>query len=111
MTRPLVDRPSRLSARFPENTLTAYRAAIAAGADLVESDARLSKDGVVWSCHDATLARLTGDSRAIADLTSAELAAIALPGGERLTTLPRRSRPDRTGPTGAHRREDEIEST
>ncbi|MET0427998.1 MAG: glycerophosphodiester phosphodiesterase family protein [Microvirga sp.] len=87
MTRTLAIAHRGFSARFSENTLTAYRAAIDAGADIVESDARLSKDGIVWCCHDATLARLTGDSRAIADLTSAELSAIVLPGPERLTTL------------------------
>ena len=68
MTRTLAIAHRGFSARYPENTLTAYRAAIEAGADLVESDARLSRDGVVWCCHDATLARLTGDSRAVADL-------------------------------------------
>jgi glycerophosphoryl diester phosphodiesterase len=57
------------------------------GADIVESDARLSKDGVVWACHDANLARLTGETRAIADLTSVELAEIRLPQNERLMTL------------------------
>jgi glycerophosphoryl diester phosphodiesterase len=87
MTRTLAIAHRGFSARYPENTLTAYRAAVRAGADIVESDARLSKDGIVWSCHDATLARLTGDSRAVGDLTSEELAAIVLPGAERLTTL------------------------
>ena len=87
MTRPLVIAHRGYSARYTENTLTAYRAAISAGVDLVESDARLSKDGAVWSCHDATLERLTGDKRAIANLTSAELAGIALPGNERLVML------------------------
>jgi glycerophosphoryl diester phosphodiesterase len=87
MTRPLAIAHRGYSARFPENTLTAYRAAIEAGADLIESDARLSKDGDVWACHDATLARLNGDATAIASLTSEELTAIILPGGERLTTL------------------------
>jgi glycerophosphoryl diester phosphodiesterase len=87
MTRPLVIAHRGYSARYTENTFTAYQAAISAGVDLVESDARLSKDGVVWSCHDATLERLTGDKRAIANLTSAELAGIALPGNERLVML------------------------
>jgi len=87
MNRPLVIAHRGFSARHIENTMTAYRAAIAAGADLVESDARLSKDGEVWSCHDATLQRLTGDTRAIADLTSSELSEVALSGGERLATL------------------------
>lgn len=87
MKRPLVIAHRGFSARYIENTLTAYRAAVAAGADIVESDARLSKDGQVWSCHDATLQRLIGDPRAIADLTSSDLSAVKLPGGERLTTL------------------------
>ena len=47
MTRPLIVAHRGYSARYTENTLTAYRAAIAAGADVVESDARLSKDGTV----------------------------------------------------------------
>lgn len=87
MTRPFVIAHRGYSARYTENTLTAYRAAISAGVDLVESDARLSKDGAVWSCHDATLERLTGDKRAVANLTSAELAGISLPGNERLVML------------------------
>ena len=45
--KPLVIAHRGHSARYPENTLEAYRAAIAAGADLVETDARLSADGVV----------------------------------------------------------------
>ena len=87
MTRTLAIAHRGFSARFPENTLTAYREAVRAGADLIESDARLSRDGVVWACHDATLARLTGDARDVADLTSEDLSAIVLPGDERLTTL------------------------
>ena len=52
MTRPLVIAHRGHSARYPENTLEAYRAAIASGADLVETDARLSADGVVIASHD-----------------------------------------------------------
>jgi glycerophosphoryl diester phosphodiesterase len=87
MTRPLVIAHRGYSARYTENTLTAYRAAMSAGVDIVECDARLSKDGAVWSCHDATLERLIGDKRAIAHMTNAELAGIALPGNERLVML------------------------
>ena len=87
MTRPLIVAHRGYSARYTENTLTAYRAAIAAGADVVESDARLSKDGTVWSCHDGTLSRLTGDERAVADLRDADLASVRLSGDERLVTL------------------------
>ncbi|TML76913.1 MAG: glycerophosphodiester phosphodiesterase, partial [Actinobacteria bacterium] len=40
------------SARAPENTLTAFRAALEAGADGVELDARLTADDVVVVLHD-----------------------------------------------------------
>jgi glycerophosphoryl diester phosphodiesterase len=87
MSRPLVIAHRGYSACYMENTLAAYRAAISAGADLVESDARLSKDGRVWSCHDASLERISGHARAVADMTSSELSDIALPDGERLVAL------------------------
>ncbi|OZI66835.1 glycerophosphodiester phosphodiesterase [Bordetella genomosp. 11] len=89
MHTPLIIAHRGYSARYPENTESAYRGAIAIGADIVESDARLSRDGVVLACHDATLDRIAGDARAVADMTSAELQAVALDGGERLSFLPR----------------------
>lgn len=48
------------SADAPENTLPAFRLALAAGADGVELDARLCATGEVVVFHDATLDRLTG---------------------------------------------------
>lgn len=89
MHPPLVIAHRGYSARYTENTQSAYHGAVAAGADVVESDARLSRDGVVFACHDATLARLAGDPRAVADMSTAELQAVALPAGERLSFLPR----------------------
>ncbi|MBS7698728.1 MULTISPECIES: glycerophosphodiester phosphodiesterase family protein [unclassified Chelatococcus] len=86
MTRPLAIAHRGYSARFPENTLEAYRAAIEAGADIIETDARLAADGVVVACHDATLARLAGREDAVADLPSHALLGIELPRGA-LTTL------------------------
>ncbi|ANN65543.1 glycerophosphodiester phosphodiesterase [Bordetella bronchialis] len=87
--RPLVIAHRGDSAHHVENTLTAYRGAVDIGADVVESDARLSRDGSVFACHDATLQRIAGDARAVADMTAAELRAVALAGGERLAPLPR----------------------
>jgi len=48
-----------LPARYPENTLPSFLAAMAAGADGLESDLRLSADGVIMLMHDATLDRTT----------------------------------------------------
>ncbi|MCG6962179.1 MAG: glycerophosphodiester phosphodiesterase [Acidobacteria bacterium] len=48
--RPLVIGHRGFAARFPENTTAAVREAVAAGADGVETDVRLSRDGI-WVCH------------------------------------------------------------
>lgn len=47
------------SAHAPENTLAAFRAALAAGADMVEFDVGLTRDLVPVILHDATLDRTT----------------------------------------------------
>ncbi|MBN9177299.1 MAG: glycerophosphodiester phosphodiesterase [Microbacterium sp.] len=59
-----------------ENTLAAIAAAHAVGAEYVESDCHLTRDGAVVLFHDADLTRVTGDPRAVADVRYAELAAI-----------------------------------
>ncbi|MDB5107931.1 MAG: glycerophosphodiester phosphodiesterase, partial [Candidatus Binatus sp.] len=40
------------SGTFPENTLSAFRAAIEARADMCELDVQLSRDGAVVVIHD-----------------------------------------------------------
>jgi glycerophosphoryl diester phosphodiesterase len=57
----------------PENTLAAFAAAEAAGADGIEVDVRLSADGRPVLFHD----RLAPGGRAVAELTAAELSAAA----------------------------------
>lgn len=47
------------SAKAPENTLAAIRRAIADGADFVEVDARLTRDGALVLMHDENLVRTT----------------------------------------------------
>jgi glycerophosphoryl diester phosphodiesterase len=66
------------SAHAPENTLAAFQMAIAAGADGVEFDVRLAKDGIPVVIHDRTLKRLAGRKDAVGDLTSAELARVGV---------------------------------
>jgi glycerophosphoryl diester phosphodiesterase len=57
----------------PSSTLFAMREAVSNGADALELDVHLSKDGVLMVCHDATVDRTTDGSGAIADLTLDEL--------------------------------------
>lgn len=47
------------SAYAPEHTLAAYRLALEQGADFVEQDLQISKDGVLVCLHDLTLERTT----------------------------------------------------
>jgi glycerophosphoryl diester phosphodiesterase len=60
----------------PENTVAAFDHGLQLGADGLELDVHLSRDGVVVVHHDATLDRTTGSHGAIADHTADELAAV-----------------------------------
>lgn len=57
----------------PENTLAAFRNAIALGADMIEIDVHLTRDGHVVVIHDNTVDRTTDGHGRIADLTLAEI--------------------------------------
>lgn len=61
------------SAVAPENTLAAFSRAISDGADGIEFDVRLSRDGVPVVIHDATLKRTGRIDRLVSELTAAEL--------------------------------------
>ncbi|NLC70422.1 MAG: glycerophosphodiester phosphodiesterase [Desulfuromonadaceae bacterium] len=61
------------SARFPENTIAAFRAALATGTPYLELDVWASRDGVVMVHHDETLFRMCGKLRRIRNLTFAEI--------------------------------------
>lgn len=61
------------SALAPENTLAAFARAIADGADGIEFDVRLSRDGIPVVIHDDTLKRTGLMDRLVSDLTAAEL--------------------------------------
>ncbi|MCH4160665.1 MAG: hypothetical protein LKF41_03260 [Bifidobacterium sp.] len=56
-----------------ENTIASIKAAIAARADLVEIDVRLSADGQTVILHDPDMLRVWGDARPIADVTVEDL--------------------------------------
>jgi len=61
------------SGTFPENTVSAFRAAIDAGADMCELDVQLSRDGAIVVIHDDTVERTTDGTGEVAELTLEEL--------------------------------------
>lgn len=75
VSRPLVIAHRGASDERAENTLPAFERAIELGADMIETDLHLTRDGVVVIHHDAALQRL-GESGEIRDRTGAELATL-----------------------------------
>jgi glycerophosphoryl diester phosphodiesterase len=61
-----------------ENSREAFEAAIAAGADLIETDVRLSSDGTLYCNHDPDLERVRGTDRSIAELPDESLDALSV---------------------------------
>jgi glycerophosphoryl diester phosphodiesterase len=59
--------------RFRENTIDSLRSALDRGADAVEIDVRLTKDGVPVLLHDETLKRLWEQDRPLLALSAAEV--------------------------------------
>src|SRR4051794_314397 len=70
---PLIIAHRGASAWAPENTLAAFEMAMESGADGIELDVRLSRDGVPVVIHDATLRRVGGRNKRVACISAAEL--------------------------------------
>lgn len=71
----------------PENSLSAFQAACAAGYG-IELDVQLSADGEAVVFHDETLERMTGRPGRVRDLSAADLADLRLKGSdEKIPTL------------------------
>lgn len=66
-------------AGVPENSLTAFRAAVEKGYG-IELDLQLSRDGKVMVFHDYNLLRMTGVDRKLSELDAEELRALRLKG-------------------------------
>lgn len=67
MTKIIAHRGS--SGKYPENTMLAFRKAVEEGADMIETDVRKTKDGVLVIMHDNQLSRVSDDPRADMKIT------------------------------------------
>ena len=74
--RPLVIAHRGASGTAPENTLAAFRRAEALGADMVELDVQLTRDGAVVVLHDDSLERTTDGRGLVAEHDCAMLAGL-----------------------------------
>lgn len=61
------------SGHAPENTLAAFRRAVALGASFIETDLHLSRDAHFVAIHDDTVHRTTNGQGKVHDLTLADL--------------------------------------
>ncbi len=71
----------------PENTMSSYVHALELGADWVECDVHLSRDGHLIVIHDETLDRTTNGHGLVRDHTLKELKQLDAGEGERIPTL------------------------
>ena len=72
-------------AEYPENTILAYKSAYEIGADMIELDLHMTKDGEIVLIHDGDLARTADVSGKISELTLDEVlrADVGIKNGER----------------------------
>lgn len=80
--------------RYPENTLVSFQAAVDAGADGIETDVHLTRDGVLVLTHDEEISRVSSGHGLVKDMTYEELLALDFGSwkdprftGERIPTL------------------------
>ncbi len=79
MKKPFFEKKARIfahrgySKEYPENTALAFEKAIELGADVIETDAHLSKDGHVVIVHDEELSHITNGQGKVAELTLHEI--------------------------------------
>ena len=85
--RPLVIAHRGASAAEPENTLRAFELAIKMGAQMIELDLHVTRDGHVVVIHDEDLDRTTNLTGRVSELTLAEVRRADAGKGERVPTL------------------------
>lgn len=78
--RPRVVAHRGAAAEAPENTLEAFDLALELGADALELDVRLARDGTPVVIHDETLDRTTSATGPVRERDAGELRRLAVPG-------------------------------
>jgi len=87
VAKPLVIAHRGASAEAPENTLAAFRRALALRVDGIELDVQVTRDGVPVVFHDASLRRLTGVPGRLASRTWRSLKKLRVHGTEPIPRL------------------------
>jgi glycerophosphoryl diester phosphodiesterase len=91
-----LDRPFRILAHrgasgyAPENTLASFDLALTMLPDAIETDLRLTRDGVIVLNHDETVDRMTDGTGPVASLTWDEVSRLTIDAGNGLTAEPQR---------------------
>ena len=85
--RPLIIGHRGASAYAPENTMAAFELAAEQGADGIEFDVQLSRDGRLVIIHDFDMSRTTNGQGKVVELTVAELQAFDAGQGQIIPTL------------------------
>lgn len=71
----------------PENTMAAFENAVRLGFRYIETDVRVTRDGVALAFHDETLERVSDRRGAVSDLTWSELRGARIHGREPIPRL------------------------
>jgi len=71
----------------PENTVAAFKNAIALGVDWLEMDVQRTRDGVLVVIHDTTVDRTTNGTGNVGDFSLADLRALDAGNGARIPTF------------------------
>src|SRR5215471_19656445 len=72
----------------PENTLASFERGLELGADWIELDVHLSRDGELIVIHDETLERTTNGHGLVRERSLSELRALDAGDGQHIPTLP-----------------------
>ena len=72
---------------YPENTMSAFKAAIELGVDQIETDIRITKDGKLVLIHDAEVDRTTNGTGKVCDYTLKDLKKLDAGKGEQIPTV------------------------